>query len=61
VIQRKWVYLEPIFMRGALPQEQGRFMRVDEEFRNIALGIGSDPKVVSLCDVPGRRDSGDHP
>lgn len=21
VIQRKWVYLEPIFMRGALPSE----------------------------------------
>ena len=40
------MYLEPIFMRGALPQEQGRFMRVDEEFRNIALGIGSDPKMV---------------
>jgi dynein heavy chain 2 len=57
VIQRKWVYLEPIFMRGALPQEQGRFMRVDEEFRNIALGIGSDPKVVSLCDVPGIKET----
>jgi len=28
-------------------------MRVDEEFRNIANGIGSDPKVVSLCDIPG--------
>lgn len=56
-IQRKWVYLEPIFMRGALPQEQGRFMRVDEEFRNIALGIGTDPKVVSLCDVPGIKET----
>lgn len=22
VIQRKWVYLEPIFARGALPQQQ---------------------------------------
>ena len=21
IIQRKWVYLEPIFMRGALPSE----------------------------------------
>ena len=38
-IQRKWVYLEPIFMRDALPQEKGRFMRVDEDYRNIALGI----------------------
>ena len=31
-IQRKWVYLEPIFGRGALPHEQARFTRVDEEF-----------------------------
>ena len=34
-IQRKWVYLEPIFARGALPQEQSRFQRVDDEFRDI--------------------------
>lgn len=32
-------------------------MRVDEEYRNIALGIGNDPKVVSLCDVPGIKDT----
>lgn len=32
-IQRKWVYLEPIFGRGALPREQDRFIRVDEDFR----------------------------
>jgi dynein heavy chain 2 len=29
-IQRKWVYLEPIFGRGALPSEEARFRRVDE-------------------------------
>ena len=27
-IQRKWVYLEPIFSRGALPEQQARFRRV---------------------------------
>ena len=27
-LQRKWVYLEPIFARGALPNEQPRFRRV---------------------------------
>ncbi len=32
-IQRKWVYLEPIFGRGALPREQARFQRVDQDFR----------------------------
>lgn len=29
-IQRKWVYLEPIFGRGALPSQQGRFQRVND-------------------------------
>ena len=45
-IQRRWVYLEPIFGRGALPQEQARFERVDGDFRyynssiiRICLGI----------------------
>ena len=32
-IQRRWVYLEPIFGRGALPREQGRFQRVDSDFK----------------------------
>lgn len=36
-IQRKWVYLEPIFGRGALPKEQTRFNRVDEDFRSGEL------------------------
>uniref|UniRef100_A0AAY5E9K0 Cytoplasmic dynein 2 heavy chain 1 n=1 Tax=Electrophorus electricus TaxID=8005 RepID=A0AAY5E9K0_ELEEL len=35
-IQRKWVYLQPIFGRGALPREQARFQRVDEDFRSVA-------------------------
>ena len=34
-IQCKWVYLEPIFARGALPQQQTRFRNVDEEFRRV--------------------------
>jgi len=57
VIQRKWVYLEPILGRGALPQEQGRFKRVDEEYRSIMLNIGSNPKVLNLCSIPGLKDS----
>lgn len=48
VIQRKWVYLEPIFIRGALPSEQARFNRVDSEYVSIMMGIGTNPKVVSL-------------
>jgi dynein heavy chain 2 len=42
-IQRRWVYLEPIFSRGALPGEQARFKRVDDEYRDI-MG-----KVRHLC------------
>lgn len=34
-IQRRWVYLEPIFGRGALPREEARFKRVDEDFRYL--------------------------
>lgn len=58
-IQRKWVYLEPIFGRGALPQEQGRFKRVDEEFRDIMAKVQMDPKVFNLADesiFPRMRD-----
>ena len=39
-IQRKWVYLEPIFGRGALPREQGRFKRVDDDFRFVLNHFG---------------------
>lgn len=38
-IQRKWVYLEPIFGMGALPAEQGRFRRVEEEFLDIMAKV----------------------
>ncbi|CAB1119426.1 unnamed protein product [Ectocarpus sp. CCAP 1310/34] len=42
-IQRKWVYLEPIFGMGALPAEQGRFRRVEEEFRDIMAKLEALP------------------
>lgn len=45
-IQRKWVYLEPIFGMGALPAEQGRFHRVEEEFRDIMSKVKVREKVV---------------
>ncbi|CAM9184751.1 unnamed protein product, partial [Discosporangium mesarthrocarpum] len=49
-IQRKWVYLEPIFGRGALPAEQGRFHRVEEDFRDIMAKVELDPKLFNLSD-----------
>lgn len=38
-IQRRWVYLEPIFGRGALPAERARFSRADTEFRSILYEV----------------------
>ena len=52
VIQRKWVYLEPIFARGALPNEQARFRRVDDEFKQVMGGIEGNPLLVHFADVP---------
>ena len=51
-IQRKWVYLDPIFGRGAMPLEQARFQRVDDDFRSIMLGVGDDPRVFSILKLP---------
>ena len=48
-IQRKWVYLEPIFGRGSLPSEASRFNRVDVEFRVILQDISKDSRLVALC------------
>ncbi|CAM9144794.1 unnamed protein product [Heterosigma akashiwo] len=49
-IQRKWVYLEPIFAKGALPSEQARFRRVDEDFRDMMQKVEQDPKLFNLAD-----------
>ncbi|CAM9392956.1 unnamed protein product, partial [Phaeothamnion confervicola] len=59
-IQRKWLYLEPIFAKGALPGEQGRFRRVDEEFRDVMGKVEHDPKLFLLADehvFPGLSES----
>lgn len=39
VIQRRWVYLEPIFGRGALPAVAARFRHVDGEFKAIMMQL----------------------
>lgn len=49
-IQRKWVYLEPIFSRGALPSEEARFKRVDEDFTDMVIALSRDPKLFYLAD-----------
>ncbi|XP_030099868.1 cytoplasmic dynein 2 heavy chain 1 isoform X1 [Mus musculus] len=56
-IQRKWVYLEPIFGRGALPKEQTRFNKVDEDFRSIMMDIRKDSRVTTLTTHAGIRNT----
>uniref|UniRef100_A0A8B9KYF0 Cytoplasmic dynein 2 heavy chain 1 n=1 Tax=Astyanax mexicanus TaxID=7994 RepID=A0A8B9KYF0_ASTMX len=56
-IQRKWVYLEPIFGRGALPREQARFQRVDQDFRAIMGDVQRDSRVTSLTARAGMRNT----
>jgi dynein heavy chain 2, cytosolic len=40
-------------MRGALPQEQGRWKRLDEDYRNIMNNIFNDPHVIELANIAG--------
>jgi len=56
-VQRRWVYLEPIFGRGALPNEQGRFKRVDSDFKVIMSDIAKDTRVVSLTSRQGIKQT----
>ncbi|CAJ0594203.1 unnamed protein product [Cylicocyclus nassatus] len=56
-IQRKWIYLEPIFGRGALPAEASRFARVDSEFRLILSDTVRDARLISLCNRQSLRKS----
>lgn len=49
--QRKWVYLEPILGRGALPSEQARFDQVDQKFKDILALVADDQHIVSIVVV----------
>ncbi|KAJ3344816.1 Cytoplasmic dynein 2 heavy chain 1 [Entophlyctis luteolus] len=51
-VQRKWIYLEPIFNNGALPSEQSRFSRIDTEFCKICSCLSKDNRVVSILSIP---------
>lgn len=56
-IQRKWVYLEPIFTRGSLPQEAARFSRIDSDFRSIMDEVGNDNNIMNFADIAGLKDT----
>merc|ERR1719210_2317306 len=54
-VQRKWVYLEPIFGRGSLPREKERFDKVNNSFKQIMKNIKQQKKVDYLCSVRGLK------
>ncbi|KAI5737300.1 hypothetical protein M8J76_012015 [Diaphorina citri] len=48
-VQRKWVYLEPIFGNGKLEIEKSRFSKVDKDLRYILNQIcASEKRVITL-------------
>ena len=49
-IQRKWVYLAPIFDGGALPSERKRFKHIDVDFCDVMAKVATDPKLFALAD-----------
>lgn len=44
-------------MRGALPEEQGRWKRLDEDYRNIMNNIGINHHVIELANIAGFIDT----
>ncbi|CBZ37876.1 dynein heavy chain, putative [Leishmania donovani] len=49
-IQRKWVYLEPIFRRGALPHEKQRFDRIDSAYLTVMKAVENDTRLMALAE-----------
>jgi energy-coupling factor transporter ATP-binding protein EcfA2 len=55
-VQRRWVYLEPIFGKGSVPYERERFKAVDRQFRSIVGAVAANPSVMALGDIPGVKN-----
>ncbi|XP_023289902.1 cytoplasmic dynein 2 heavy chain 1 [Orussus abietinus] len=52
VLQRKWIYLEPVYGGGAAPNDSARWPRADKEFRYLMGEVSRDPRVSSLRRLP---------
>lgn len=59
-VQRKWLYLEGIFVggdiRSQLPDEARKFDDIDKAFRRIMLDTAKRPIVLEVCGLPGRLE-----
>ncbi|XP_039416979.1 dynein heavy chain 10, axonemal isoform X2 [Corvus cornix cornix] len=57
-VQRKWMYLESIFVggdiRSQLPEEVKIFDRVDKMFKEIMDETVKDPTIKNCCEAPNR-------
>ncbi|XP_063271579.1 dynein axonemal heavy chain 10 [Prinia subflava] len=63
-VQRKWMYLESIFVsadiRAQLPEEVKIFERVDKMFKQIMDETVKDPIIKNCCEVPNRLSDFHH-
>ncbi|GMI05338.1 hypothetical protein TrVE_jg1168 [Triparma verrucosa] len=60
-VQRKWMYLESIFMAAGdiskqLPEEYTLFVQVNDGFKSVMGRVFGDPNAQSACGVPGMLD-----
>ncbi|XP_041455872.1 dynein heavy chain 10, axonemal-like [Lytechinus variegatus] len=58
VVQRKWMYLESIFIggdiRSQLPEEAKKFDAIDKTFKKIMHDTVANPKIKDACHAPNR-------
>ncbi|KAJ3018931.1 Dynein heavy chain 10, axonemal [Thoreauomyces humboldtii] len=59
VVQRRWMYLESIFIgsgdiRLQLPEEAARFDRIDKTFKKLMSDTAKHPLVLEACNAEGR-------
>ncbi|KAM4616801.1 dynein axonemal heavy chain 10 [Polymixia lowei] len=58
LVQRKWMYLESIFISGdirsQLPEEAKKFDNIDKMFKKIMSDTAKDPGIKRCCLVPNR-------
>jgi hypothetical protein len=61
LVQRKWMYLESIFIgsddiRNQLPQETKRFDTIDKAWLKIMADTAKNTNVLEACSADGRCD-----
>ncbi|XP_043835576.1 dynein axonemal heavy chain 10 [Dromiciops gliroides] len=58
LVQRKWMYLESIFIggdiRAQLPDEAKKFDNIDRVFKRIMSETSKDPVIKRCCEAPNR-------